>query len=227
MRQQSLFVSVVVALAVATGCSGGPEDSDEYQRLEQKYVDAQEEVAALEQALADAADAGLASDVEFTALPENVVPVYGEFAGCIPVLGSPESFDGIQVYGGGFSCPDVRYSDPRLIGDVEFTLVGARYVDYPSAPNLPQTGRFEYTAVLTTVDGERWTGEGFGIDLYDVEGTLHTVFYDELAGEGKYEGLVYREWGMQQPTLYDGTTTTLYDGYFTSGWIEQIPSSGS
>lgn len=227
MRKQQLLVSVVVVLAVASGCSGDPTDSDEYRRLEQQYVDAQDEVAALEQALAESAGNGPASDVEFTAVPENVVPVYGEYAGCHPVLDSPESFDGIQVYSGGFSCPDVRYSDPRLTGDVELTLIGARYVDYPAGPNVPKTGRFEYTAVLTTDDGDRWSGDGFGVDLFDAEGTLHTVYYDELAGEGKYEGLVFREWGMQQPTLYDGTTTTLYDGYFASGWIEQIPSSDS
>jgi hypothetical protein len=227
MRHQPLFVMVVVALALAPGCSADPKDSDEYQSLEQQYIDAQEEVAALEQALVDSADGGLASDVEFTALPENVVPVYGEFGGCEAILDSTEYFDEIQVYDGGFSCPDVRSSDPRLIGDVELTLVGARYVDYLPSPNIPQTGRFEYTIVLTTDDGERWSGEGFGIDMWDIEGTLYTVFYDELAGEGKYEGLLYREWGMQQPNVYDGTTTTLYDGYFTSGWIEQIPSSGS
>lgn len=227
MRQQPLFISVVVALAIAAGCSADPEDSDEYQRLEQQYIDAQEQVATLEQALADSMDGGSAGDTEFTALPDDVLPVYGEFAGCTPVLGSPESFDGIEVYNGGFSCPDVTYSDPRLSGDLELTLTGARYVKYPAVLTIPETARFEYTAVLTTDDGERWSGEGFGIDLWDAEGTLHTVFYDELAGEGKYEGLVLREWGMQQPALYDGTTTNLYDGYFLSGWIEQIPSSGS
>ena len=227
MRQQPFFISVVVALAIVAGCSADPEDSDEYQRLEQQYIDAQEQVATLEQALADSMDGGSASDVELTALPDGVVAVYGEFGGCTPVLGSPESFDGVEVYDGGFSCPDVTYSDPRLSGDLELTLTGARYVKYPAVLTIPETARFEYTAVLTTDDGERWSGEGFGIDLWDAEGTLHTVFYDELAGEGKYEGLVLREWGMQQPALYDGTTTTLYDGYFLSGWIEQIPSSGS
>ena len=226
MRQQPLVISVVVGLAIAAGCAADPEESDEYQRLEQQYIDAQEQVATLEQA-ADSAGGGSASDVEFAAMPDEVVPVYGEFAGCVPVLGTPESFDGIEVYDGGFSCPDVTYSDPRLSGDLELTLREACYVKYPAVPSIPETARFEYTAVLTTDDGERWSGEGFGIDLWDVEGTLHTVFYDELAGEGKYEGLVLREWGMQQPALYDGTTTNLYDGYFLSGWIEQIPSPGS
>jgi hypothetical protein len=227
MRQQPLCFSVVVALAILAGCSADPQGSDDYQRLEQQYLDAQEQVETLEETLADSMDRGSGSDVEFAALPDNVVPVYGEFGGCTPVVGSPESFDGIEVYTGGFSCPDVTYSDPRISGDFELTLTGARYVKYPALPNIPETARFEYTAVLTTDDGERWSGEGFGIDLWDVEGTLHTVFYDELAGEGKYEGLVLREWGMQQPALYDGTTTSRYDGYFLSGWIEEIPSSGS
>ncbi len=220
-KGRALLSSVVVVLAVATGCSAEPGVSDDYQRLEQQYFEAQEEVAGLEQALA--ASAG----VEFTALPKNVVKVYGEYAGCLPRVHGEESPDGIKVYSGGFSCPGVRYSDPRLNGDVELTLIGARYVDYLPNSNIPETARFEFTAVLTTNDGERWSGDGFGVDLYDGEGKIHTVYYNELAGKGKYDGLVYREWAMQQPRVYDGTATTLYDGYFASGWIEQIPSTGS
>jgi len=222
-----LFLGVVAALAVVAGCSADPRDSDEYRRLEQQYVDAQEEVATLQQSLADSVDGGLTSDVQFTALPDDVVPVYGEYAGCEPVVDAPESFDGIQVFGGRFFCPDVRYSDPRLNGDAWLTLTGALYVDYLAGPTIPETGRFEFSIVQTTDDGERWSGDGFGIDLYDIDGTIRTVYFAELAGEGRYEGLVYREWGMQQPTVYEGTTTTLYDGYFTSGWIEQISPPGS
>ena len=227
MRRHQLIVGVAVALTVTAGCAADPTESDEYRRLEEQYGDARAEVAALEQALADAPAAWSTSDVEFVALPEDVVPVYGEFGGCQPVLGAPVDVDGVAVYDGRFTCPEVRYSDPRLVGDVELTLVGARYVAYAAGSTIPGTARFEYTAVLTTDDGERWSGEGFGVDLYDSEGVLHTVFYDELAGEGRYDGLIFREWGMQQPALYDGSTPTPYDGYFISGWIEQVPAAGS
>jgi hypothetical protein len=217
-RRRALLGSVVAVLVLATGCSAEPEASADYQRLEQQYLEAQAKVAALEQALA--ASAG----VEFTALPENVVKVYGEYGGCVPNVHEEEHPDGIRVYSGGFSCPGVRSSDPRLDGDVELTLVGAGYADYLPNSGIPETGRFEISVVLTTNDGERWSGDGFGVDLYDGEGTIHTVYYTELAGEGKYDGLIYREWGMQQPRVYGDSPTTLYDGYFASGWIEQLPS---
>ena len=101
----------------------------------------------------------------------------------------------IDVWEGVLLCRE-QMSDPRVTGAEEWTLVDTNYIHYKT---IPQTGRFEASVVLTPDEGEgTWRGEGFGADLWSEDG-LHTVFHGEYAGEGDYEGLVYRVWGSQQP----------------------------
>jgi hypothetical protein len=101
----------------------------------------------------------------------------------------------IDVWEGVLLCRE-QMSDPRVTGEEEWTLVDTNYIHYTT---IPQTGRFEASVVLTPDEGEgTWRGEGFGTDIWSGDG-LHTVLHGEYAGEGEYEGLIYRVWGSQQP----------------------------
>ena len=112
----------------------------------------------------------------------------------------------ITILLGTLICP-AEMSDPRVSGEERWELTDPYYIEYLYSP---PTGRFEASIVLTTADGV-WRGEGFGGDLWDEQGGLHTAFYAEYVGEGPYAGLIYREWGAQYPGS---------NGYLITGYIE-------
>jgi hypothetical protein len=144
------------------------------------------------------------------ALPNGRVPVVGTSEGreCRWEGQRSQQTDDptIAIMLGTLICPS-EMSDPRVSGEERWELKDPHYIWYTSVPN---TGRFEASVVLTTEDGI-WRGEGFGSDLWDDQGGLHTTFYAEYIGEGSYEGFVYREWGAQYPGS---------DGYLITGYIE-------
>lgn len=113
-----------------------------------------------------------------------------------------------HVWMGTLMCPS-EMSDTRVSGIEEWELVEPFY--YTEYLGEPHSGRFEASITLSTDEGA-WRGEGFGSDLWrSGQSGLKTTFYAEYAGEGAYEGLIYREWGTQYPGS---------NGYWITGYIE-------
>lgn len=138
------------------------------------------------------------SDTDDSAAEDNRVYVQGYGVGECTWPEEREVTDDnadIDVWQGVMLCRE-EMSDLRVTGEEEWRMVDPYYIHYTTTP---WTGRIEASVVLTPDEGEGiWRGEGFGVDLWS-EGGLHTVFHAEYAGEGEYEGLVYRVWGSQQP----------------------------
>lgn len=134
----------------------------------------------------------------------RVSSVGGPIAECTgPMTALPGEDPNVVRYEATFTCGPNEMSDPRVTGTETWEFYDFVWVKEPEMLQW-------WADVTLTTDEGVWRGRGFGGDLFDDAGRLHTTFYAEFDGEGPYDGLTYQEWGAQSPEL---------GGYQLSGLI--------
>lgn len=189
-------VLLVLVLSVGWGCSDDPAGTPDTSSAGEQIAPAGD----------DAVAAAAESDTG------DMVFVHGTSGGSECAWAEQESQrdddPATIVYRGTLRCRS-DMSDPRVSGIEEWHFVEPFF--YTEFVGDSPTGRFEASTTLDTGDGV-WRGSGFGADLWAAGQTdLRTAFFVEYAGEGAYEGLVYRAWGAQHPGS---------DGYMIVGYIQ-------